>query len=37
MPLSVYVFQFVWRQLLTFGHNFVIYILVAIIFGICPA
>ncbi|MBB3935470.1 ABC transporter permease [Aureimonas phyllosphaerae] len=36
MPLSVYVFQFVWRQLLTFGHNFVIYILVAIIFGIWP-
>ncbi len=36
MPLSVYIFQFVWRQVLTFGHNFVIYILVAIIFGIWP-
>ncbi len=36
MPLSVYIFQFVWRQFLTFGHNFVIYILVAIIFGIWP-
>ncbi len=36
MPLSVYIFQFVWRQVLTFLHNFVIYILVAIIFGIWP-
>ncbi|WP_244630963.1 ABC transporter permease [Aureimonas sp. ME7] len=36
MPLSVYILQFVWRQLLTFGHNFVIYILVAIIFDIWP-
>ncbi|WP_062211039.1 ABC transporter permease [Aureimonas sp. AU12] len=36
MPLSVYIFQFMWKQLITFGHNFVIYILVAAIFGIWP-
>ena len=36
MPLSVYVFQFIWKQLITFAHNFIIYIAVALIFGIWP-
>ena len=36
LPLSVYVFQFVWSQLIAFGHNFLIYIIVALVFGINP-
>ncbi|MFC3218179.1 ABC transporter permease [Tianweitania populi] len=36
LPLSVYVFQFVWSQLIAFGHNFVIYIIIAALFGINP-
>lgn len=36
LPYSVYVFQFVWTQLITFFHNFVIYIVIIIIFGIWP-
>ncbi|TRL33479.1 ABC transporter permease [Rhizobium straminoryzae] len=34
VPLSVYIFQFVWSQILTFAHNFVIYIIVAIVFAV---
>jgi ABC-2 type transport system permease protein len=37
MPLSIYVFQFAWSQLITFAHNFVIYIAVALIFSIKPS
>jgi ABC-2 type transport system permease protein/lipopolysaccharide transport system permease protein len=36
MPLSVYVFQFVWGQLLTFAHNFIIYFIILAFFGIKP-
>lgn len=36
MPLSIYVFQFVWGQLLTFLHNFVIYFIIIVFFGINP-
>lgn len=36
LPYSVYIFQFVWMQFVTFGHNFIIYILVALFFGIWP-
>lgn len=36
MPLSIYVYQFVWRQIITFGHNFIIYIAVALYFGLWP-
>ena len=36
MPMSVYLFQFMWKQLITFGHNFIIYIVVALVFGIWP-
>ena len=36
MPLSIYLFQFVWRQIITFGHNFIIYVAVALFFGIWP-
>ncbi|MBS9720218.1 ABC transporter permease [Tianweitania sp. BSSL-BM11] len=36
LPLSVYVYQFVWSQLIAFGHNFIIYIIIAVLFGINP-
>lgn len=36
LPFTVYIFQFVWEQTLTFLHNFLIYILVALFFGINP-
>lgn len=36
LPLSIYLYQFIWMQIITFAHNFVIYILVAICFGIWP-
>lgn len=36
LPLTVYAYQLVWRQLIIFFHNFAIYILVAMIFGIWP-
>lgn len=36
LPHSVYVFQFMWTQLITFAHNFIIYIAVALIFTINP-
>ena len=31
-PLSVHVYRLVWRQMILFGHNIVIYIVIAIIF-----
>lgn len=34
VPLSVYMFEFVWGQFLTFMHNFVIYIIVAVVFAV---
>ena len=34
MPLSLYLLKFVWTQLIAFFHNFVIYILVALIFTV---
>ena len=36
MPYSIYILQFVWTQLITFAHNFVIYIAVMLIFGLWP-
>lgn len=36
LPYSVYIFQFTWVQFVTFGHNFIIYVIVAVIFGIWP-
>jgi ABC-2 type transport system permease protein/lipopolysaccharide transport system permease protein len=36
LPMSVHIFQFAWIQFITFGHNFVIYIFVALFFGIWP-
>lgn len=36
MPTSVYVYQFVWQQIITFLHNMVIFLIVALIFGIHP-
>ncbi len=36
LPVSVFVFQFVWGQLISFAHNFLIYIVVALVFAINP-
>ncbi|MGH8399301.1 MAG: ABC transporter permease, partial [Gammaproteobacteria bacterium] len=36
LPLSVHVYRVIWRNLIIFGHNFVIFIPVAVIFKIWP-
>src|ERR1700676_2546120 len=36
MPLSVYAYRVVWRDLIIFGHNFLIVIVVALVFAIWP-
>lgn len=36
MPLSIHVYQFVWSQVLTFAHNFIIYFIIIAFFGINP-
>jgi ABC-2 type transport system permease protein/lipopolysaccharide transport system permease protein len=36
LPLSLHVFRIVWRQSITFAHNFVIFIVVALIFQVWP-
>jgi len=36
-PLSIYIAQTVWRNIIILGHNFIIYIIVAIIFGVFPS
>ncbi len=36
LPLSVHVYRVVWRNLIIFGHNILIFIVVAIIFKIWP-
>lgn len=36
MPLSIHIYQFVWSQLLTFGHNFIIYFVIILVFAINP-
>jgi ABC-type polysaccharide/polyol phosphate export permease len=37
LPYSLYVFRMIWRNLIIFGHNIVVYLVVAAIFGIKPA
>jgi ABC-type polysaccharide/polyol phosphate export permease len=37
LPYSLYVFRMIWRNVITFGHNVVVYVAVAIIFGIKPS
>ena len=34
LPYSTFVYRVVWRNLIVFAHNFVIYVVVAIVFGI---
>ncbi|MCU0830694.1 MAG: ABC transporter permease [Rhizobiaceae bacterium] len=34
MPLSFFVFEFIWSQLITFAHNFVIYIIIVLTLGV---
>jgi ABC-2 type transport system permease protein/lipopolysaccharide transport system permease protein len=36
LPFSVYLLQFAWAQLIAFGHNFVIYLLLVVIFRLDP-
>jgi ABC-type polysaccharide/polyol phosphate export permease len=36
LPLSLHVFRVIWRQLIIFAHNFVIFIVVALIFQVWP-
>lgn len=36
LPLSIHAYRVVWRNLILFGHNFVIFVVVAVIFGIWP-
>ena len=36
LPLSLHVYRVVWRNLIIFAHNFVIFILVAVLFRIWP-
>jgi lipopolysaccharide transport system permease protein len=36
-PLSIYVAQTVWRNVIVLGHNFIIYIVIAIIFKVVPS
>lgn len=35
-PLTTYLFQTIWRNVIVMGHNFIVYIIVAIIFVIVP-
>jgi ABC-type polysaccharide/polyol phosphate export permease len=35
-PLSVHVYRVIWRNLIVFGHNLVIYLVVALVFQIWP-
>lgn len=37
LPLSLHVFRVVWRNLIIFGHNFVIFILVSVLFEVRPS
>lgn len=36
IPLSSHIYRMIWRNLIIFAHNFWIYVIVAIIFGIWP-
>jgi|SRR5687768_5027346 ABC-type polysaccharide/polyol phosphate export permease len=37
LPYSLYVFRAIWRNVITFGHNIVVFLVVAVIFGIKPS
>lgn len=36
LPLSSYVYRLVWRNLIIFGHNFIVFVFVAVFFEIWP-
>ena len=36
LPFTLHVCRYVWRNLIIFGHNAVVYVVVAVIFGIVP-
>jgi ABC-type polysaccharide/polyol phosphate export permease len=35
-PLSIYIYQTVWRHLIILAHNLLIYVLIAVVYGIWP-
>jgi ABC-type polysaccharide/polyol phosphate export permease len=35
-PLSVYIYEVIWKNLLIFGHNLLIYVIIVLIFGLWP-
>jgi len=37
LPFSVYIYRLIWRNLIIFGHNIVVFIIVALIFNIWPS
>src|SRR3954465_10378185 len=37
LPYSLYIFRMIWRTMIMFGHNIVVYLAVAVIFGIKPS
>jgi ABC-type polysaccharide/polyol phosphate export permease len=37
LPYSLYVLRAIWRNIIMFGHNIVVYLVVAVIFGIKPS
>lgn len=37
LPFSVFIFRVVWRNLLVFFHNVVVFVIVAVVFGIPPS
>jgi ABC-2 type transport system permease protein len=36
-PLSVYIYESVWKNLIIFAHNFLIYIFIVVLFGLWPS
>jgi ABC-type polysaccharide/polyol phosphate export permease len=36
LPFSLYVFRMIWRNLIIFGHNVLVYLIVAVVFAIKP-
>lgn len=36
-PLSIYIYQTIWRHLIILAHNFLIYVLIALLYGLWPS
>jgi ABC-type polysaccharide/polyol phosphate export permease len=37
LPYSLHIFRVIWRNMIMFGHNLVVYLVVAVIYGIKPS